>query len=64
MPNDDLPRFLDAKRFADELDFHRETLYRKLKRGEIPGARKVGGRWRIPRWALEEVGTPAHLAAA
>lgn len=64
MSNDDLPRYLDAKRFAEEIGFHRETLYRKLKRGEIPGARKVGGRWRIPRWALEEVGTPAHLATA
>lgn len=64
MPDTDLPRFLDAKQFAEEIGFHRETLYRMLKGGDIPGAKKIGGRWRIPRWALEEIGTPGHLANA
>lgn len=64
MPDTESPRYLTPQEFADEISFHRETLYRKLKQGEIPGARKVGGRWRIPRWALEEVGTPAHLTTA
>jgi excisionase family DNA binding protein len=61
---DDRPKYLGAKEFADQLGMHRQTLYLKLKEGEIPGARKVGGRWKIPRWALDEVGTPAHLATA
>lgn len=43
---------------------HRETLYEYLQDGRIPGARKVGRKWKIPRWALDEVGTPAHLATA
>jgi predicted DNA-binding transcriptional regulator AlpA len=44
MPDDELPRYLGAKRFAEELRMHRQTLYVKLKEGKIPGARKVGGR--------------------
>jgi predicted DNA-binding transcriptional regulator AlpA len=64
MHDQSLPRYLDAKTFADEIGFHRETLYRRLKSGDIPGAKKIGGCWRIPRWALKEVGTPAHLASA
>jgi len=64
MPDNDKPKFMGAKEFANELGMHRQTLYEKLYEGEIPGARKVGGRWKIPRWALDEVGTPAHLATA
>lgn len=64
MPDEDLPRYLDLQHFADELDMHRQTVYQKLRAGEIPGARKVGQRWKIPRWALDEIGTPAHLATA
>jgi len=56
--------FLSPKEVGQELGYHRETIYRKIKNGEIPGARKMGGTWRIPRWALNEVGTPAHLATA
>lgn len=62
MPDTDLSRFLTPAQFADEFQMHRKTVYEKLRNGEIPG-RKVGGRWKIPRWAVEEVGTPAHLAA-
>lgn len=64
MPDTNLPRFLSPKQFAEELQAHRQTIYVKLRAGEIPGARKVGGRWKIPRWALDEIGTPAHLATA
>jgi excisionase family DNA binding protein len=64
MNHDDLPRFLTAQEFADEIRQHRETVYPKLRNGEIPGAKKVGGSWRIPRWALDEMGTPAHLEHA
>lgn len=59
----DLPHYLSAQQVAERLDVHRETLYRQIKRGEIPGARKVGGQWKIPKWALKEIGRPAHLTA-
>lgn len=48
---------------ANRVDLHRQTVYELLRDGEVPGARKIGGAWRIPEWAVEEVGTPAHLAA-
>jgi excisionase family DNA binding protein len=57
-------KFLSAKDFARRVDLHRETVYELLKDGKVPGARKIGGAWRIPEWALGEVGTPAHLATA
>jgi excisionase family DNA binding protein len=62
--SDNRPKYLSAKEFADEIDVHRETLYRMIKRGDVPGARKVGGSWRIPEWALDEIGEPAHLVQA
>jgi excisionase family DNA binding protein len=60
---DDLPQYLDARQFAELVQMHRQTVYQKLRAEEVPGARKIGGCWRIPRWAVEEVGTPAHLAS-
>jgi excisionase family DNA binding protein len=60
----DTPNYLSAKDFANRLDLHRETLYLLLQDGEVPGARKIGGEWRIPEWALKEVGTPPHLTTA
>jgi len=60
MPDGELPRYLTAEQLANELQMHRKTLYRKLRAGKIPGARKVGGAWRIQRWVLDEIGTPAH----
>lgn len=62
--DDDLPRYLTAKQFAEQMQLSRENLYLKLQNGDVPGAKKVGGEWRIPRWALKEVGRPAHLATA
>lgn len=63
MPSDDR-RFLKAKEVADQLGIHRNTVYDLIKREEIPGARKIGGEWRIPQWAVDEAGAPAHLATA
>jgi excisionase family DNA binding protein len=62
MRDSDLPRLLTPKQFAEEVQMHRGTLYRKLKAGDVPGAKKIGGRWKIPRWAIGEMGVPAHLA--
>lgn len=59
---DETPSFLDAREFAERVDLHRQTVYEMLRAGEVPGARKIGGSWRIPEWALQEVGTPSHLA--
>lgn len=64
MPDDELPRFLTPRQCANELQIHRETLYLWLKDGDIPGARKIHNEWRIPRWALDEIGRPAHLETA
>ena len=63
MPDDTRPKFMGAKEFANHLGMHRQTLYVKLQEGKIPGARKVGDRWKIPRRALEEVGQPAEVTA-
>jgi len=59
----DTPNYLDPQGFADRVELHRQTVYELLREGEVPGARKIGGTWRIPEWAVKEVGTPAHLAA-
>ncbi len=64
MPNEELPRWLTAEQFAEQMQLHRKTCYRKMRAGEVPGAKKVGGTWRIPRWAIDEMGTPAHLEYA
>lgn len=37
---------------ADYLRISHESAYRFAQRGELPGARKVGGLWRISRAAL------------
>jgi len=38
---------------ADYLSIHVRTIYRLVKKGEIPG-RKVGGSWRFKKEALDE----------
>jgi len=60
----DTPNFLSPKDFARRVDLHRQTVYQLLRDGEVPGARKVGKQWRIPEWAVREVGAPAHLATS
>ncbi len=62
MPESELPQYLDPKQFAEKVQMHRQTVYQKLRSGDVPGARKMGGRWKIPRWAIDEMGVPAHLA--
>ena len=39
---------------AEYLQVHEMTLYRWAKRGLVPGAVKLGGRWRIQRAKLEQ----------
>jgi len=38
---------------AEYLSIHVRTIYRLVKKGEIPG-RKVGGSWRFKKDALDE----------
>jgi hypothetical protein len=52
LPNEDLP-VLTAQQTAAELDIRLETFYRKAGRGEIEGARKVGGIWLVERDAVK-----------
>jgi excisionase family DNA binding protein len=49
---------MTVKELSDYLKVHPSTVYRQLKRGELP-AFKVGGDWRfniesIDRWRLEQ----------
>jgi excisionase family DNA binding protein len=60
---DENPRFLTAQELANRIRCHRETVYEMLQGGEVPGARKIGGRWRIPEKAVDEIGVPAHEVA-
>lgn len=43
---------LTPKEAAEYLSVHVRTLYRLVKKGEIPG-RKVGGSWRFKKDALD-----------
>lgn len=38
---------------ADYLRLNRETVYRNLRRGQLPGI-KVGSQWRVSRTALNK----------
>lgn len=44
---------MDVKQTAKFLNQSTDTIYRKLRKGEIPGARKFGT-WKIHRKYLEE----------
>jgi excisionase family DNA binding protein len=46
------PVFLTVEELAKLLRFNRKTLYDALSRGEIPGARRIGGTYRISRDAV------------
>lgn len=48
-PASELPEVLTVDELAALLRLNRKTLYDALKRGEIPGARLVAGRYRIHR---------------
>ena len=52
-------RVLTVKEVADYLNVHQSTIYRMLKRAELPAFR-VGSDWRfnienIDRWRLEQI---------
>jgi excisionase family DNA binding protein len=58
MPNQTAPAILTVGELAKYLRVHRSTIYRLLKRRELP-AFKIGSDWRfnaaqIDRWRLEQ----------
>jgi excisionase family DNA binding protein len=58
MPNQTSPAILTVGELAKYLRVHRSTIYRLLKRRELP-AFKIGSDWRfnaaqIDRWRLEQ----------
>jgi len=53
-PASELPEVLTVDELAALLRLNRKTLYDALKRGEIPGARCVAGRYRIHRDTVVE----------
>jgi excisionase family DNA binding protein len=58
MPNENSPAILTVGELARYLRVHRSTIYRLLKKGELP-AFKIGSDWRfntsqIDRWRLEQ----------
>lgn len=44
---------LTPREAADYLSVHVRTIYRLVKKGDIPG-RKIGGSWRFQKHALDE----------
>lgn len=44
---------MTPQEIAEYLNFHLMTIYRLAKRGLIPPMKKVGGRWRCEKSALE-----------
>ena len=50
----DYPEVLTPKQVQDLLQISRATFFRLIERGELPGAVKVGGAWRVLRDRLRE----------
>ena len=48
-----MKEIMKPREAAEYLSFHVRTIYRLVKKGEIPG-RKVGGSWRFNKNALDE----------
>ncbi|OGP97633.1 MAG: hypothetical protein A2Z51_00940 [Deltaproteobacteria bacterium RBG_19FT_COMBO_52_11] len=48
-----MKEILTPREAAEYLSIHVRTIYRLVKKGEIPG-RKVGGSWRFKKDALDE----------
>jgi excisionase family DNA binding protein len=48
-----MKEIMTPKEAAEYLSIHVRTIYRLVKKGEIPG-RKVGGSWRFKKDALDE----------
>ena len=40
---DDFPDFLSVDEFAEAVGRNKKTIYRAFQRGQLPGARKIGG---------------------
>lgn len=51
-PESSLPAVLTVDEFAALLRLNRKTVYDALARGDIPGARRIGGTYRILRDAV------------
>jgi hypothetical protein len=59
-----LPRDVEHLSWAaEELDIGTSTAYRLAENGQLPGAFKAGGQWRVsvPRFLREVHGTEADL---
>jgi len=52
---------LTPEEAAAMLRLNRETIYRNLRRGKLPGT-KLGGQWRISKSALESLFHPPQLS--
>lgn len=50
--NDVKSDIMTPEEVADYLRLNRETVYRNLRRGQLPGI-KVGSQWRVSRSALD-----------
>ncbi len=65
MGQTELNRVLTISEVAEILRVHPTTVYRLVKRGELPGF-KIGGNWRINRASLDlwlTAGPPPHLSS-
>ena len=49
---DTLPAFLDVGEFAGLMRVSKDQAYVMLQSGKIPGAKKLGGTWRINKQVL------------
>ncbi len=47
-------RYLSIDELKEVLPIHPTTLSRMLKKGDIPGAGKIGKQWYLPEEKLEE----------
>jgi len=59
-------KFITLGELAIYLHVHRSTLYRHLKRGQLPGF-KIGGDWRfdveaIDQWRMQQVGVVNEIS--
>lgn len=61
---------MTIRQVADFLQFSDSKVYRLVKRGQLPGSKKIGGQWRIWRPALmayleeQSDGSPLPVAPA
>src|ERR1700734_1040554 len=65
-PKYNLPRVMTVKELSAYLRVHPSTIYKLLRRGELPGFR-IGTDWRfnaevIDRWCLERNMKPSEIA--